>query len=45
MPPANGPESLQDNGDDDVPKVATGTFFSKYGTAGNMVGGFGATKQ
>ena len=31
-----------------VPKVATGTFFSEYGTtgnAGNMVGAFGATKQ
>ena len=28
-----------------VPKVATGTFYSEYGTAGNMVGGFGATKQ
>ena len=37
--------SLQDNGDDGVPKVATGTFHSTYGTAGRMVGGFGADKR
>ena len=37
--------SLKDNGDDDVPKVATGTFHSIYSTAGRMVGAFGANKQ
>ena len=37
--------SLDDKGDDDVPNVATGTFYSTYGTAGRMVGGFGATKK
>ena len=37
--------SLWNNGDDGVPKVATGTFYTQYGTAGKMVGGFGATKQ
>ena len=34
--------------DDDaslVPKFATGTFYSMYGTAGKMVGGFGVDKQ
>ncbi|MDE0211538.1 MAG: hypothetical protein OXJ64_16855, partial [Boseongicola sp.] len=33
------------NGDDGVPKVATGTFNSMYGTDGKIVGGFGANKQ
>ena len=28
-----------------VPQVATGTFFSTYGTAGRLVGGFGASEQ
>ena len=28
-----------------VPEVATGTFYSEYGTAGRMVGAFGAKKQ
>ena len=37
--------SLRNNGTDDVPQVTTGTFYSEYGTAGKMVGGFGATKQ
>ena len=40
--------SLQDNGDDGVPKVGTGTFHSTYGQNGNdgrMVGAFGVTKQ
>ena len=37
--------TLRNNGDDLVPQVATGTFYSEYGTAGKMVGGFGATKQ
>ncbi len=34
--------TLYDNGDDGVPKVATGTFHSMYGTDGAMVGAFGA---
>ena len=37
--------SLRENGTDGVPKVATGTFYSEYGTAGKMVGAFGANKQ
>ena len=37
--------SLQENGDDGVPAIATGTFYSTYGTAGKMVGAFGANKQ
>ena len=37
--------SLRNNGDDGVPQVATGTFYSTYGTAGRMVGGFGANEQ
>ena len=37
--------SLQEAGDDNVPKVATGTFYSEYGRAGRMVGAFGANKQ
>ena len=28
-----------------VPKIAIGTFYTEYGTAGRMVGAFGATKQ
>ena len=36
--------SLQEE-KDDVPTVATGTFHSKYGTAGEMVGAFGANQQ
>ena len=28
-----------------VPKVGTGTFYTEYGTAGRMVGGFGVKKQ
>ncbi len=31
--------------DSSVPKVATGTFYTEYGTAGRMVGAFGAKKQ
>ncbi|MDE0387735.1 MAG: hypothetical protein OXI75_03450 [Rhodospirillales bacterium] len=34
-----------DAGDDLVPDVATGTFYSTYGTAGKMVGAFGANEQ
>ena len=37
--------TLYDNGDDDVPKVGTGTFHSVYSTSGRMVGAFGVTKQ
>ena len=41
--------SLQDNDAGGVPKIATGTFNSTYGTAegldGRMVGAFGAKKQ
>ena len=37
--------SLRNNGNDDVPQVATGTFYTEYGTAGRMVGAFGANKQ
>ena len=37
--------SLRNNGDDGVPRVATGTFYSEYGPAGRMVGAFGANKQ
>ena len=37
--------NLREEGTDGVPEVATGTFFSTYGTAGKMVGAFGANKQ
>ena len=37
--------SLWDNGDDNVPEVATGTFFSTHNNDGRMVGAFGANKQ
>ena len=37
--------SLQNNGDDDVPMVGTGTFHSTFGADGNMVGAFGVNKQ
>ena len=37
--------TLRDNGDDLVPKVATGTFYSEFETAGKMVGAFGVNKQ
>ena len=37
--------TLRDNGDDGVPKVATGTFYTEYGKAGRMVGAFGANVQ
>ena len=37
--------SLKENGDDGVPTVATGTFFSIYGGDGKMVGAFGANKE
>ncbi len=34
--------TLLDNGENGVPKVATGTFYSTYDTAGSLVGVFGA---
>ena len=37
--------SIQNNGDDGVPRVASGTFHSEYSTSGRMVGAFGANKQ
>ena len=37
--------TLYDNDDGGIPKVGTGTFYSEYGTAGRMVGAFGANKQ
>ena len=37
--------ALRDNGTDNVPKVATGTFYSTYNDAGRMVGAFGANKE
>ena len=37
--------NLREVGDDGVPKVATGTFYSEFGTAGKMVGAFGANKE
>ena len=36
---------LLDNGTDNVPKAAAGTFYSTYETAGSMVGAFGVNKQ
>ena len=37
--------TLYDNGDDGVPKVGTGTFYSTYGQDGKMVGAFGVNKE
>ena len=40
--------NLREEGDDGVPAIATGTFYSTYGHGGNdgrMVGAFGANKQ
>ena len=37
--------TLYDNGDDGVPKVGTGTFYSTFGQDGKMVGAFGVNKQ
>lgn len=36
---------FREQGTDGVPGVATGTFYSEYGTAGKMVGAFGANEQ
>ena len=37
--------NLRNSGDDGVPQVATGTFYSEYEEAGRMVGAFGANEQ
>ena len=37
--------SLRETGDDGVPAIGTGTFYTEYGTAGKMVGAFGVNKQ
>ena len=37
--------NFREQGDDGVPEAATGTFYSEYGTAGRMVGAFGANEQ
>ena len=37
--------NLREEGTDGVPKAASGTFYTEYGTGGRMVGGFGANKQ
>ena len=36
---------LYDEGEDGIPKVATGTFYSKYGDKGKMVGAFGVNVE
>ena len=37
--------TLYDNGDDGVPKVGTGTFYTEYSAGGKMVGAFGVNKD
>ena len=37
--------ALREQGDDGVPAIATGTFYSTYGLGGKMIGAFGANKQ
>ncbi len=37
--------TLREQGTDGVPGVATGTFYTEFGTAGRMVGAFGANEQ
>ena len=37
--------NLHENGDDGVPGIATGTFYSEYGRDGKMVGAFGANVE
>ena len=37
--------NLREQGEDHVPQVATGAFYSEYGPAGKMVGAFGANKK
>ena len=36
---------MYEQGADGVPTIVTGTFYTEYGNAGKMVGGFGADKQ
>ncbi|MDE0343051.1 MAG: hypothetical protein OXK82_07780 [Deltaproteobacteria bacterium] len=36
---------LREQGDDGVPGIATGTFYSEFGLDGKMVGAFGANEQ
>ena len=36
---------LKDIGDDGIPKVAVGTFYSTFGMGGRMVGAFGVNVQ
>lgn len=36
---------LYDEGEDGIPKVATGTFYSEYGDKGKMVGAFGVNVE
>ena len=44
-PSGNWTGSLQENGDDGVPAIATGTFYTHYSTSGKMVGAFGVNKE
>ena len=37
--------NLREQGDDGVPGIATGTFYSEFGRDGRMVGAFGVNKQ
>ena len=37
--------NFYENGDDLVPKVGTGTFYTEFGADGKMVGAFGVNKQ
>lgn len=37
--------ALKDNGDDGVPSVGTGTFYTTFDSDGKMVGAFGVNKQ
>ena len=36
---------MYEQGDDGVPTIATGTFYTEYENTGKMVGGFGVNKQ
>jgi len=44
-PSGNWKGSLRNNGEDDVPQVATGTFYTEYGREGRMIGAFGSNVQ
>ena len=37
--------NFYENGDDGVPAIATGTFYTEYGSGGKMVGAFGVNKE